>query len=137
MKNIGLKFRLIAAIGFLTLLLIGVGLLGYKGLVDGERGLETTYADQVLPLIRLKAVYNSYAVTIDNDCHNLADGAISWEAARKSIAAARARADQAWAGYLETGLGGEERRLVDDTRPLAKAVEAAMGRLADILQKED
>jgi len=53
MKNIGLKFRLIAAIGFLTLLLIGVGLLGYKGLVDGERGLETTYADQVLPLIRL------------------------------------------------------------------------------------
>ena len=59
MKNIGLKTRLIIVIGFLALLMIGVGLLGYKGLSDGERALETTYSDQVLPLIQLKTVYDS------------------------------------------------------------------------------
>ncbi len=117
--------------------MIGVGLLGYKGLADGERALETTYSDQVLPLLQLKVVYDSYAVTIDNDCHNVVDGIISWEEGRRSVAAARARADRSWKSYLDTRLGGEEKRLVDDTRPLAKSVDAAMDRLADILQKED
>ena len=137
MKNIGLKTRLILGIGFLTLLMIGVGLLGYKGIADGERALETTYADQVLPLIHLKSVYDSYAVTIDNACHNIADGSLSWEEGRKNIAAARTRADRAWKSYLDSGLGGEEKRLVDEALPLAKSVDAAMDRLTDILQKED
>ena len=137
MKNFGLKTRLILVIGFLALLMIGVGLLGYKGLTDGERALETTYADQVLPLIHLKVVYDSYAVAVDNECHKLADSVVSWEEGRKNIAAATARADRAWKSYLETSHGGEEKRLVDEALPLAKSLEAAMERLADILQKED
>ncbi len=137
MKNFGLKTRLIAVIGFLALLMIGVGLLGYKGLADGERTLETTYADQVLPLVQLKSAYDSYAVTIVDDCHKIADGSFSWEEGRKNIAAAKTRADRAWKSYLETGLGVEEKRLVDEALPLAKAADAAMDRLADILQKED
>src|SRR5471032_1747626 len=137
MKNFGLKTRLIVVIGVLALLMVGVGLLGYKGLADGERALETTYADQVLPMVHLKVVYDSYAVTIDNDCHNVADGVVSWAEGRKSVAAARSRADRAWKNYLETSIAGDEKRLVDEALPLAKAVDMAMDRLTDILQKED
>ncbi len=137
MRNFGLKTRLIVTIGFLTLLVVGVGLLGYKGLADGERALETTYADQVLPLIQLKVVNDSYAITVDNDCRKLMDSVVSWEEGRKDIQAAKARADRAWRSYLETDLGGEEKRLVEEALPLAKVVDATMDRLADILQKED
>ena len=137
MKNIGLKTRLIIVIGFLALLMIGVGLLGYKGLSDGERALETTYSDQVLPLIQLKAVYDSYAVVVVDDCHKVSGGTLSWEQGRKTIAAARARADHAWKSYSETNLGVEEKQLVDDALPLMKPLDAAMDRLEDILQKED
>ena len=54
MKNIGLKTRLAVATSFLTLLMLGVGWLGYRGMAGGERLLHSTYADQILPLIYLK-----------------------------------------------------------------------------------
>ena len=137
MKNFGLKTRLILVIGFLALLMIGIGLLGYKGLNDGERALETTYADQVLPLVQLKAVYDSYAVTIVDTSHKIADSSVSWAEGSKTIAAARTRADHNWQAYLATNHGTEEKRLVEETLPLAKAAEAAMDRLAEILQQQD
>ncbi len=137
MKNLGLKTRLIITIGFLALVVVGVGLLGYKGLADGELALETTYADQVLPLIQLKTVSESYAITVDNACRRIIDNVVSWEDGRQNVSTAKAQADHAWRSYLETNLGTEEKRLVDDALPLAKTVDAAVDRLADILQKED
>ncbi len=137
MKNFGLKTRLILVIGILVLLMVGVGLLGYKGLVDGERALESTFADQVLPLIHLKTVHDSYAVTVVETCQKISDGSVSWEDGRKKITAARATADREWIAYNKTSHDREEKKLVDETVPLAKSVDAAMERLADILQKED
>ena len=87
MKNFGLKTRLILVIGFLVLLMVGVGLLGYKGIVDGERALETTYADQVLPLIQLKKIHDNYAVVVVDDSQKVAAGHLLWEEGRKAIAA--------------------------------------------------
>ena len=137
MNSLGLKTRLILVIGFLALLMIGVGLLGYKGLKDGERALESTYADQVLPLIQLQTVYDNYAVVIVDTSHKIDSATISWNEGRKLIGAARSEADRGWRSYLATDHGSEEKRVVDETLPLANAVAAAMGRLDDILQKED
>ncbi|HSH94049.1 MAG TPA: Tar ligand binding domain-containing protein, partial [Roseimicrobium sp.] len=137
MKKLGLKARLIIVICFLTLLMVGVGLLGYKGISDGENALESTYADQVLPLLHLKVVYDNYAVHVVDGCHKVAGGTLAWDEGRKSVAAARDRADQAWKTYQQTSHGGEEKRLLDELIPLSRRLDAAMDRLADILQKED
>ena len=137
MKNFGLKTRLILVIGFLVLLMVGVGWLGYKGIGDGERALESTMADQMQPLINLKTVYDCYAVTLVDSCQKIATGSVSWEDGRKKIAAARATADHEWIAYNKTNHGEEEKRLVDEVPPLAKSLDAAMERLGDILQKED
>ena len=137
MKNFGLKTRLILVIGILVLLMVGVGLLGYKGLVNGERALEETFANSVMPLIHLKTTYDSYAVTIVDSCQKIGDGSVSWEDGRKKITAARATADREWLAYNKTNHDREEKKLVDEAVPLAKSVDAAMERLADILQKED
>ena len=137
MKNFGLKTRLILVIGFLVLLMIGVGLLGYKGIADGERALESTFADQVQPLIHLKKIHDGYAVTVVDDSQKIAASILSWEEGRKAIAAARASADREWMNYVKTNHGVEEKRFVDEALPLAKALDAAMERLVDILQKED
>lgn len=137
MKTLGLKARLILVIGILILLVVGVGLLGYKSLNDGETALETTYADQVVPLGQLKRVYNSYAVTLVDYCHKLADGAVSWEEGRRVVGAARTNAEREWSAYIRTGHGEEEKRLVGEIAPLAKALDGAMDRLAEILRLED
>ena len=137
MNNFGLKTRLIVVICFLALLMAGVGLLGYKGLADGERALQTTYDDQVIPLIQLKDVFDSYAVTVVDDCRKISDGTLSWEEGCKSIAATRGQADRAWQSFLDGGHDSEEKRLLDEALPMAKTLGATMDRLGNILQKED
>ena len=126
MKNFGLKTRLILVIGILVLLMVGVGLLGYKGIADGERALESTLADQVLPLGHLKTTYDSYAVTVVDTCQKISDGSVSWEDGRKKITAARATADREWLAYNKTSHDRDEKKLVDEAVPLAKSVDAAM-----------
>ena len=137
MKNFGLKTRLILVICFLALLVVGVGMLGYRGIAEGERALHSTYSDQVMPLIHLKSVYDSYAVEVDNACRNIDGGGLSWVEGRKTIAAARSRADLSWRDFQALSHESEEKRLLDEALPLAKSLDAAMDRLGDILQKED
>jgi len=108
MKNLGLKTRLMLAVGFLTLLMIAIGLLGYKGMVNDERSLQTTYTDQVVPLIDLKVAYDSYAVGVVDTCHKLSAETISWEDARKAITAATTSADRSWKAYVETNFSPEK-----------------------------
>ncbi len=137
MKNIGLKTRLIVVIGFLALLVIGVGLLGYKGLAEGEKALQSTYEDQVLPLIELKTVYDSYAVAVVDVCHKIDSGALPWAEGAKVAAAARDRADVAWKNFQDTNHDAEEKSLLNEALPLAKALDFSLNKLTEILKKED
>jgi methyl-accepting chemotaxis protein len=137
MKSIGLKTRLLLAVGFLTLLMVGIGLLGYKGMADGEDALRATYADQVRPLISLKEVFDAYAVTIVGNCHQLANGETSWTDGRQAILAALKQADEAWNDYRATNSGAEERKLSDAVTARLKPAEAAVARLKAILDAKD
>jgi methyl-accepting chemotaxis protein len=137
MKSIGLKARLILAVGFLTLLMIGIGLLGYKGMADGESALRTTYADQVQPLISLKDVFDAYAVTVVDNCHKVADGVVSWADGRQAILGAFKTADQSWEAYAATNSGVEERKLIDATTAQFKPLATAAAHLKIILDQRD
>ena len=137
MKNIGLKTRLIVVIGILCLLMVGVGLLGYKGLADGERNLESTYSHQVVPLLHLKIIYDAYAVTIMDACEKIDLGTLTWAEGRKLVATTRSEAQKEWKAYAATEHDEAENRLVEEILPLARSLDAALDRLAEILQKED
>lgn len=137
MKSTGLKTRLILAVGFLTLLMICIGLLGYKGMADGENTLRTTNADQVQPLIQLKGVFDAYAVTIVDNCHKVRAGLVDWAQARKAVAASLENARRAWAAYLTTNHSEAEKALVAAAQEKSRAVDAAMVQLQDILKRED
>lgn len=137
MKRYALKTRLILAIGFITLLLICIGLLGYKGVADAEHTLRDAHTNQVLPMVSLETISEAYAVNVANACHKLMTGALTWTEARQAVQGALARADAAWADYAATNRTEAETKLVADLEERRQAVAAAMTQLNAILKAED
>jgi methyl-accepting chemotaxis protein len=90
-----------------------------------------------MPLLHLKKVYDSYAVTLVDNCNKLAADRVAWAEARQTIAAARTVGEREWNYYLKCAHEGEEIRLLDEALVMKKALDAATERLGDILQHED
>src|SRR6185295_6502793 len=137
MKNLALKDRLVAIVAFLALVMIAIGLIGYKGMVDGEAALRGVYNDEIVVMLEIKAVSDAYAVTVVDTCHKMSDGAVPFAEGRKAILSAKDHADKAWKQLMAGNLTGEEKRLADDASVLARGVDAAILRLKDIMDKED
>lgn len=136
MEKSGLKIRLITAISFLAFLMIVIGAIGYKDLADSEEALESTYANQILPLIHLKEAYDSYAAAVVHDVHRIADGALSWENGRNAITASIRVGDRAWDRYLETEHNEEETKLAIEILGLEEDLHISMLQLTRILEAE-
>jgi methyl-accepting chemotaxis protein len=56
MRNLTIKARLVAVIGFLSLLLVGMGLYGLRGMSQTNEGLRTVYEDRLVALGQLTEV---------------------------------------------------------------------------------
>ena len=56
LKNLTIKSMLIFVIGFLSLLLIGSGIVGLSSLRSSNVSLKTIYEDRLVPLTQLDAV---------------------------------------------------------------------------------
>ena len=112
--NSTLKSQLITVIGLLTLLAVGIGLLGLFGLGRANEGLKTIYENRTVALEQVsridrllvqsqlalvEAIQDSMAATIK----------IKSNLIEKNIA----EMDQTWATYSRTARSDEERRLAD------------------------
>lgn len=137
MEKSGLKTRLIVAISILALLMLGIGLVGYKGLADSEMALESVHANQIEPMIYLKDAYDSYAASVVHDAHQIADGVIGWNEGRERIDAAIKLGDEAWQKYLASEHNEAERALAEQILALEVTLHASMRKLDEILIAED
>lgn len=129
--------RLYILIGFLSLLLLAVGMLGLHSARQAFLGLETVYNDRVVPLKDLKVVADMYAVNIVDLSHKVRNGNLPWAQGRSSVAEAVATITKQWQTYLATTLTAEEQQLVAQTKPLMQAADATVAQLAEILRRED
>jgi methyl-accepting chemotaxis protein len=134
-NNVGA--RLVVLVGMLLLALIGIGALGLRGMVEADDGLQTVYQDRVVPLRDLKVIADLYAVNIVDTTHKVRDGIVTWAQARKSLDEADTIIKQKWKEYTATYLVEEEKKLVAEIEPMFKETAIALGRLKDILAKED
>ncbi len=136
-KNARIGSRLFVLVGFLTLVMLAVGLVGLYGLSATVGGLETVYNDRVVPLKQLKQVADAYAVNIVDTTHKVRDGALSWSEGRRSVDEATRTVDMEWQAYLATYLVQEEKQLVERAKPLMAKANAEVETLRGILRKED
>ena len=125
---------LVALLGMLS---VTIGVNGLRGMAMCVAGLQTVYADRVVPLRDLKVIADMYAVNIVDTSHKVRNGNISWEEGRKNLADAELQIVEKWKHYKNTVLVAEEERLVAEIEPLFKSTQIELDHLRDILTRED
>ena len=136
-KNIKVGTRLYLMVGFMSILLIGIGILGLRSAKQAIDGLDTVYKDRVVPLEQLKIISDMYAVNIVDTSHKTRNGNLRWEEGRRNVDEAVRTIAAKWKEYLATTLVDEEKKMVDEITPLMKTADAAVEKLSGILEKED
>ncbi len=124
-------------LGILAVALLVISALGLRGMAQSNSGLETVYQDRVVPLRDLKIVADMYAVNIVDTTHKVRNGNIGWAEARKNLDEANATIALKWKEYTATYLVDEEKKLVAEIESLFKETAVALGRLKDIMVRED
>ena len=137
LKNMRIGVRLFCLVVFLAVLLIGIGLLGISSLKSVHDGLDTVYKDRVVPLRDLKVCADMYAVNIVDTSHKVRNSNLTWAEGRKNVDEAVRTISEKWNAYLATVLVDEEKKLVEEIKPLMQRADAATMKLKELLQKED
>jgi len=137
LNNLKIGTKLYALIGFMALLSIIIGILGLHSAKLSDDGLDTVYRDRVVPLKDLKIIADMYAVNIVDTSHKVRNGNLKWDEGRKNIDEAVKTIAEKWKAYLATTLVSEEKKLVEEVKPLMQAADTAVATLSEILKKED
>ena len=136
-NNLKVGTRLYFLIGFLSVLLVVIGFLGFYSAKQSDEGLDAVYKDRVVPLKDLKVIADMYAVNIVDTSHKVRNGNMNWDEGRKNVDAAVKIIAEKWKAYLATTLVAEEMKLVEEVTPLMKTADVVVAKLSDILKKED
>jgi len=137
LNNLKIGTKLYALIGFMALLSIIIGILGLHSAKLSDDGLDTVYKDRVVPLKDLKVIADMYAINIVDTAHKVRNGNLKWDEGRKNVDEAAKTIAEKWRAYLATTLVSEEKKLVEEVKPLMKAADTAVTTLSEILKKED
>lgn len=123
-------------VGFMSAIMIAIGLLGITGLMQTRNGLRTVYEDRVVPLRDLKVIADMYAVNIVDTTHKVRNGNITWEQAGINVDDASKTIHQKWEAYLGTFLVEEEKKLVSEIKPLMQKADSEVAVLKGILSEK-
>ncbi|MDP3844924.1 MAG: methyl-accepting chemotaxis protein [Pseudomonas sp.] len=129
--------RLAILAGVLILLLVSIGVLGLKGMQDTKAGIDTVYNDRVVPLKDLKVIADMYAVNVVDTAHKVRNGNIVWQDGVSNVQQASKLIAEKWKAYTSTFLVDDEKKLIEELRPLLSGADAAVLKLEQILQKQD
>lgn len=137
MKKLTLKTRLIIVTCIMSLLMAGIGFIGYKGVTDGEDNLRNMYHHEVLSMYYLQTVSYNYRVSMVDTCLAISSGRTSFADGKQALLEDQTRAVQAWEKYLQTNMPESERLKVEELKPNLLAFETVINKLWPILEKRD
>ncbi|MDD2864039.1 MAG: methyl-accepting chemotaxis protein [Methylococcales bacterium] len=136
-NNFTIKARLCLLIGVMSSIAITLSLLGLYGMKKANDGLQTVYADRVVPLKELKIIADMYAVNIVDTTHKTRNGNITQKEAIKNVTDAERVIKEKWDAYLATVLVAEEEKLVVEIKPLLASTQIKIDKLQTILNQND
>jgi methyl-accepting chemotaxis protein len=122
---------------FYITMLVLIGGLGAYETQQQSRSMQSLYADRVLPLSQLKKIADMYAVNIVDTAHKSRDGALTRQQAIDAIDQAKVVIAEEWAAYTSTYLVPKEQTLIGQLKPLMKAADDSVVRLAALINAGD
>ncbi|GEP04637.1 methyl-accepting chemotaxis protein [Methylobacterium oxalidis] len=132
-----IRFRVIATLGAFLVSLSLIASVGWYASSTVEHGMETMYADRVVPLRNLKIVADMYAVNIVDTSHKVRNGVLPWSSGVKAVADAQISIKQRWADYIATSMDEREKQLAGTSKAAMVAADAATADLLKILTDKD
>ncbi len=137
LASLSIRARLIGMVGFISVLLIGIGVSGIIGMKAANDGLETVYKNRVVPLKDLKIISDMYSVNVVDTVQRVRNGYLSWADGRKNIDDAVKTVSERWKAYLGTSHVEEEKKVVSEIEALMKTADVSITKLKEILKRED
>ncbi|MFN4010119.1 MAG: methyl-accepting chemotaxis protein [Pannonibacter sp.] len=132
-----IKFRILASLVIMTLMLAVMGLCGYFALSASYESIRTIVDDRVVPMKQLKRVADSYAVSIVDTAHKVRSGALTWEQGQSSVSDALSIINKEWSAYSSTYMVADEKALAEEVYAAMSAAKPSVTRLEYILQSRD
>ncbi|MER0169591.1 MAG: HAMP domain-containing protein [Nitrosomonas sp.] len=130
LKDMTVKTELIIVIGLLSVILIGIGVLGLHGIKQSNEGLRTVYQDRTVPAVDLATINDIWESVRKNV--TIAASTKSTEFAKeKSEETAKTikRAEEIWARFMATELTTVEEQLAQEKLRLYAAYVAAVNKI--------
>lgn len=132
-----LKQKLLSCLALfaaVTLLIVGAS---YWSAKTNEEALTSILKDRVLPMRDLKVTADSYAINIVDAAHKARNGNLSFAEAAGQVREGESRLRDAWKRYRATKIDGDEEQLARAAETQMKLSNAKVGRLTEILARED
>lgn len=135
--RVTIKLRLMAMLAGLSAVIAATATVGWFALWLNNGALQAMHDDRLIPLMQLKGVSDSYAITIVSIAQKVRGGGLSWKAGVGAIDTALADVDLQWSIYTSRSLDDEERELVEQARQSMAAADRSIGNLRTIMAAED
>lgn len=111
MSNLTIKARLVFAVGFLSLLLLAIGLGGVYSLNQANESVKTTYEDDLISVTQLSPVIENILRNQVRLAASLSSPPAEIAAHLEKATANTAEANRQWAAYAGSNLSAEEKVL--------------------------
>jgi methyl-accepting chemotaxis protein len=132
-----IRFKLIASIAFVAILLLITSGVAFVALQSISERTRTIVIDRVEPMAQLKVVADMYAVNIVDTAHKIRSGAVDWASGEKALRVAVEAIDRSWSIYAATAMTDEEQKLADGFKLLRSNSQNAINALIDIVSRKD
>ncbi len=132
-----LKTKLLVALGVLTASLVAVGGVGFYASRVAINGLDTVYADRVIPLGQIKETGDLYAIEVTGLFGEAAEGRLPLAEVDGAVNKELDQARSLWDAYLLTYLTPEEVVLADQASTAMKDVDTTIAKALGAAQRLD
>jgi len=136
-QNLKISVRLTLLAATLLAFMLVIAFMGMRGMNQAVTGMNTMYKDRVVPLKDLKTIADLYAVNIVDTSHKVRNGNLTWEQGVQNIREASKGIHDRWQAYLATSIEGDERRLVNEAKPLLAKADRSIEKLREIMRSRN
>jgi methyl-accepting chemotaxis protein len=128
--------RLYCLVGFMTALLIVIGLLGIITAKNSADDLDSMYSDRVICLKQLKTISDMYLINIIATANKVYNGTVDWDQGVQNVAEAKTVIQKNWNDYIASNLTAEEKMLANEAEKLMKSADPSLEKLSGMLKNK-
>lgn len=136
-RNMKIGTRLIVLVGFMSVMLVSIGLVGWRGIQQTTRSMQAVYEGSIDAIQELSKIVDLYESNIVDSAHKVKNGTMSWEEGLKNMNGAESAIVTAWNSYIQTPLSPRQYRIAQHTEQLLSKAKESLTSMEKLLQEHE